>query len=171
MNVERHKQRQVRVFSLGPRVTKQDGCLIASTAWLVRVLTLGTMLQTVVVDLKKSRVLIRGRYLWLFARSRKIPFKAVTAVTYGYEDLSLGGSWSAHNAIDSYSVGLRLYDGEDVRLFSFTGDGSFVNNGPWPDWMYWSEFTFDWTGNQESRSRAFVEILSTMLNVSIVPPR
>jgi hypothetical protein len=37
-------------------------------------------------------------------------------------------------------------------------------------WLYWDEFLFDQSGTQEQESRAFVEMLSKMMGVSIIPP-
>ncbi len=56
------------------------------------------------------------------------------------------------------------------NMFNFSGEGTFANHGPWPDWIYWDEFAFDLSGSQESESRTFVDLLSKMLRVPVVPP-
>jgi hypothetical protein len=58
-----------------------------------------------------------------------------------------------------------------LHLFNFIGDGTFSNNGPFPNWLYWDEFAFDLSGSQEKESRVFVDLLSKMVGVKIVPPR
>lgn len=72
--------------------------------------------------------------------------------------------------MDLVSVGLRLNTREEVHLFSFVGEGSFVNEGIFPDWLHWNEYLFDMKGTQERESRAFVELLCRMLGVSVQPP-
>jgi hypothetical protein len=159
-----------RLFSICPRVIKRDRRLVASTGWQLRVLTLGWLYRQVLVDPEEQEVRIFRRYFWAFPRRRRIRFGAVEAVTYGYEDCASGASWTwAHDSIDLFSVGLRLYDGEELQLFYFYGDGTFSNDGPFPDWLYWDEFLIDRSGTQERESRAFVELLSKMMGVSIVP--
>ena len=149
------------LLSIGPRICKDDGKLIATTGWRFGLLTLGTMLRRVEVDVAPQTVRIHSRYLWLFKRSRTIRFRNIQAVTYGYGDWSPNSFLSfAHDAIDVYSTGLRLQDEREVALFSFFGDGAFVNDGPFPDWCYWSEFAFDMMGTQGKESRLFVDLLS-----------
>lgn len=160
----------LRLFSLCPRLSKRGGRLIASTAWRLRIVTLGSLYRRVLVDPVKQEVRIYRRYFWAFARRRRIRFGAIEAVTYGYQDWGGGASWTgAHDSVDFFSVGLRLHGGEELHLFYFYGDGTFVNDGPWPDWLYWDEFLFDWSGTQERESRAFVELLSKMMGVTIIP--
>jgi hypothetical protein len=54
-----------------------------------------------------------------------------------------------------------------VHLFHFYGEGTFVNNSPFPDWCYWEEYLLDMSGTQESESRTFVDLLQKMLNVPV----
>jgi hypothetical protein len=161
-----------RLFSVCPRVSKAKGRLIATTAWRLRLLTLGWLFRKVLVDPKKQEVIISRRYFWLFARRRRLRFGAIEAVTYGYQDWGSDGflSWG-HDSVDLFSVGLRLHGGEERHLFYFWGDGTFRNDGPWPDWLYWDDYVFDMCGTQERESRAFVELLSKMIGVSVVPAR
>ena len=46
-----------------------------------------------------------------------------------------------------------------------------ADNGPLPDWLYWNEYTFDLSGSQDKESRMFVDLLSKMIGVTVVPPR
>jgi hypothetical protein len=160
------------LFSICPRLSKRNGKLVAATAWRVRILMLGWLYREVIVDPKREALTIYHRYFWAFTGRRRLPFDAIEAVTYGYQDWAAGASWSwAHDSVDLYSVGLRLRDGDEVHLFYFYGDGTFRNDGPWPDWLYWDDYVFDTSGTQERESRAFVELLSKMMGVSVVPPR
>ncbi|MEO1530335.1 MAG: hypothetical protein AAFX06_33520 [Planctomycetota bacterium] len=146
--------------------------MIATTAWLVRFLFAGSIYRKVVVDPADASVVINSRYLWFIRRERRIAFADIQAVTYGYEDMAVDSYVSyAHNRHDWFTVGFRLRDDTEFHLFDFVGDGGFTNNGPLPDWCYWEEFTFDIVGGQEKRSRAFVELLATLIGVSVVPPR
>lgn len=155
-----------------PRISERDGGLIAATAWRWRVLFLGTMLREVVVDPGSKMVLIHCRYLWFFPFRRRIPFAKIAAVTYGYEDLSTGAGWSpAHNTFDAFAVGLQLVDDAEIPLFSFYGEGTFVNESGLPDWMYWGQSIFGVVGRQEHESRAFVDSLAKMIGVKVTRPR
>jgi hypothetical protein len=159
-----------RLLSFCPRVKKDKGRLVARTAWRLRLLTLGWFYRKVMVDPKKEEITVYRRYFWGFPRRRRVLFQAIEAVTYGYRDWAVGASWTwAHDSVDLFSVGLKLHGGDEVHLFSFFGDGTFTNDGPWPDWLYWEDYLFDMCGTQERESKAFVELLSKMIGVSIVP--
>jgi hypothetical protein len=161
----------LRLLSFGPRIRKRDGRLTVSTGWCTRLATLGMWYRRLVVDPQVKVITVHRRYFWLFARTRDIPFQAVKAVTYGYGDLSPAStiSW-AHDSLDVFSVGLRLRDETELHLFNFSGAGTFSNEGPWPDWMYWQEYLFDLSGTQETDSRAFVNLFSKMIGVKVQPP-
>jgi hypothetical protein len=160
-----------QIFSIGPRIREDGGRLVATTAWRYRLLTLGTSLRRVVVDAEDQVVRIRRRSVWLFRREKTIPFSAIKGVTYGYDPWSPGSlfSWS-YDSLDIYSVGLSLRNGDDVHLFNFLGDGTFTNDGPLPDWMYWRDFAGDLVGTQDQDSKAFAELLSRAVGVPITPP-
>ena len=162
---------QTRLFARGPRISKENGTLVASTGWGTRLLTLGLFVRHVTVDPARKRIDIRSRYLWFMTRRRTIRFSEVKAVTYGYEDASIHAPWQwTHDAWDRFRVGLRLHDLEEIDLFTFSGLGGFVNDSPFPDWCYWEEFAFDAQGTQENESRTFVDLLSGMLRVTVIPP-
>jgi hypothetical protein len=143
---------------------------VATTGWRFSFLTLGLMFRRIVVDTETQTVAIHRRYGWLFGGTRTIRFRDIQAVTYGYDDWSLGARLSyTYKSMDVYVVGLRLYDDREIRVFHFFGEGVFANNGPFPDWWYWSEYVFDLTGTQQRESRRFVELLSRMIGVSVQP--
>jgi hypothetical protein len=158
------------VLAMCPRLTRRRGRLIATTAWRQRVMTLGAIYRQVIVDPKQQVVIVRRRYFWFFKRARRIPFDHIKAIGYGYSDAS-GGSWlpGGHKPCDNFTVQLKLHGGGDVHLFSFYGDGAFQNNGPFPDWYYWSDYALDLSGTQTEESRAYVELLSKMTGAPVEP--
>jgi hypothetical protein len=163
---------ELRLLSLCPRIRKRGGQLVAATAWSLRLLALGLFWREVVADPKHETVSVRRHFLWFFRRGRRIPFRSVGAVTYGYHDESPFASWSwTHDSVDLFSVGLRLQSGRDVHLFHFFGDGTFTNDSPLPDWFYWEEYATDLSGTQERESRAFVDVLAAMIGVPVEPAR
>jgi hypothetical protein len=98
---------------------------------------------------------------------------SIDAVTYGYEDIFSEQEWFAfaHDSFDWFTVGLRLRGGVQKHLFHFIGEGTFSSHGPWPEWVYWGDYALDLSGSQEKESRAFVEVLSKLVGVPVVPPR
>jgi hypothetical protein len=136
-------------------------------------LTLGWLIREVVVDVELKKLTVRSRYFWAFTRRRCIRFGDVEAVTYGYEDWAIGSvlNWS-HDSLDLYSVGLRLFDEDELHLFNFFGDGTFTNERSWPDWLDWQEeYVLDVSGTQDRESRVYVELLSKLIGVSVIPAR
>lgn len=160
----------MRLLALCPRIRKHDDCILVTTAWRSSVLSLGTIYRKVVIDPQNRKLVIASRYLWLISRSREIRFSEILAVTYGYEDTSLDLDFG-HDSFDWFTVGLRLKDDSELRLFNFIGEGTFTNTGPFPDWCYWDEFAFDLSGSQDKESRTFVDLLCKMIGVKVVPPR
>jgi hypothetical protein len=158
-------------LSVCPRIRKDRGRLIASTSWRVSLMTLGAVHRRVIVDPQKEAVFIRDRYAWVVPRRRRIPFGSIAAVTYGYQDLAGWPGALGHKSSDWFSVGLWLHNRNAVRLFSFSGEGTFTNDGPFPDWCYWDQWVLDFSGTQESESRVFAEVLGKMIGVPIEPPK
>jgi len=143
---------------------------MASTSWLVRILSLGFWWRQVVVDRQARTVSIEQRTAWFFRRQEVFSFAQVAAVTYGYEDVNPFAGFSVtHDAVDRYVVGIQIIGSDEVGLFYFLGDGVFTNDGPLPDWWYWDDYYTDFTGTQASESRLFVQLLSQMIGVTITP--
>ena len=157
-------------FSICPRIVADDQKLTASSSLVGSCLTLGFSSRRVVVDRAAQTVCLTRRTAWFYTRARTIEFRRIAAVTYGYQDMNpaafLGG---AHDAFDCYVVGLKLIGADEIRLFSFIGDGVFSNDGPLPDWWYWKEIAMDYAGPQERESRLFVTLLSKLIGVTIAP--
>lgn len=163
----------MKLLSACPVVRKQSPGIVVSTAWWWRILFLGLTLRWVTVHLKKEEIRIVSRYLWFLRFRKRYRFGKVKAITYGYSNWNSGSVMSvSHDSIDQFSVGLQLYNDNEVHLFNFVGEGTFVNESQFvPDWMYWEEYAFDLSGTQEGESRTFAELLSKLLNVPIVRPR
>ena len=162
----------MRLLAFCPRIRKDNGRIVATTAWRVSLLLLGTIYRKIVIDPTNETISIYSRYLWLIRLQRTVRFSEIQAVTYGYEDMSPGSLLSvARDSYDWFTVGLRLNADSEMRLFNFIGGGTFNNNGPFPDWLYWDEFVLDLAGSQENESRVFVDVLSEMIGVTVVPPR
>jgi hypothetical protein len=48
-------------------------------------------------------------------------------------------------------------------------DAALPGNGPFPDWFYWNDYVFNPNGTQDSESLVFVNLLSKLIGVSVVP--
>jgi hypothetical protein len=155
------------LFSITPRIRGDSGGITATTGFVAQVLMLGAAFRRVRVDRIKETVTIEDRTWWFRRRERVILFGEVAGIGYGYEDISWSMNLWARDSTDRFVVGLKLKWGEEVRLFNFVGDGTFTNNGPLPDWMYWKEFAFDMTGTQEQESRMFAKVLGKVLKAPL----
>jgi hypothetical protein len=155
------------MLSTSPRITADENTLTARTSVITFLFTAGLAIRKLQLDRSARTLTIHDRNGWLFKRTRSIPFNQIRAVTYGYEDVN--PSFGSHDAIDRFLVGIRLIAGNEIKLFSFIGDGSFSNSGPLPDWWYWEDILFDYTGPQENESRVFVQLLSKLIGVTIEP--
>jgi len=162
----------MRFLAICPRLKKTGDSLHIMTGVGLFVLTLGLMQRQVVIDPVRRVIVVSSRYAWFFTRHREMPFSDVEAVTYGYEELSAGSSFSWNwNSLDSFIVGLRLVDDSEFTLFTFWGEGQFNNDGPFPDWLYFCDLALDLVGSQDKESRLLVDLLSKIVDVSVVPPR
>jgi hypothetical protein len=160
---------EFRLLSIGPRIEKRGGRLIARSPWRVRIATLGCYAKTLVVDPERRIATVSHRWFWFFTSKSKIKFDHIEAIAYSYQDWAIGSFFSwAHDSTDLFRVALKLHGDDVVSVFSFFGDGTVTNHGPWPDWVYWEEYLTDLSGTQERESRAFVELLSRMIGVPVV---
>jgi hypothetical protein len=160
-----------RIFSICPRISRESGCLVARTAWRVRILLFGSYIRTVSVDPYKKLVTVHGRWLWFITKRRIVRFDRIRAVIYGHQDISIAALWSwAHDSSDEFFVHLHLHGGQEIRLFSFVGSGQFVNDGPMPDWYYWQEYMTDVVGTQEDESRRYAELVAAMTGTEVTAP-
>jgi hypothetical protein len=156
------------LLSVTPRIRKEDGKLVARTSLVGLLITLTLLHRTVTVDPEKRLLTVRRRLFWFFTRTRSVPFGHIESLTYSYEDWNPStGMGFAGDTTDCFTVRLNLKDGEQVHLFHFFGEGTFTNNSVLPDWMYWPDYAFDAAGTQTEKSKAYVELLESILSVPL----
>jgi hypothetical protein len=162
-----------RFLHVEPRIRKVRGALVADTAPHIAVLTLGLKLRRVMIDPEQRAVRIFARYAWFIPKVRHIPFDVVQCVLYSYTELNNQinpfSGWGAYQEQDMFTVRLRLKNGEEPVLCRFYGQGGFVNNTVWPDWMYWgTELAANLTqGSQEDISRHYADTVAALIGVDI----
>jgi hypothetical protein len=158
-----------RLLNVRPRIRKINGALVADTAPHIAVLTLGLKLRRVMLDPRHRAVRIFARYAWFFPRVRHIPFDVVRCVLYTYSDVNPLSGLGAQREQDMFTVRLRLKNGEEPVLCRFYGQGGFVNNTLWPDWMYWEDQMIANVvqGSQEDESRLYATAVSNLIGVEI----
>ena len=163
----------LRLLSVCPRLQIRDGDLVVSTPRRVQLLTLGCFRREVILDGAHREIRITRRLFWLGRKTRRLRFDWVEGVAYGYKDLTpFPALQMTHDGCELFTIALRLYGADDeVHLFHYFGGGTFTNNGPFPDWLYWDEYMFDVTGTQDSESRALVDLLSRVIGAPVVPLR
>ncbi|MFI5384520.1 MAG: hypothetical protein ACHQ50_00200 [Fimbriimonadales bacterium] len=159
-----------RLVNVRPRVKKQGNLLVAVSDWKSQFWSLGFAGRKLTVDPAQKVAHLQLRRFWFFRASRRIEFDWVQEVLYGYADMSTG--FYAYQENDLFTVALQLKNGEKVTLFRFFGEGDFVNNSIWPDWMYWEDFALaNYTrGDQERESLLFADLVSRMIGVPISNP-
>ena len=155
-----------RLFSICPRIEKKGDRLVATTALRIRLLTLGMWQRQVVVDSQNEIVTIGSCWFWFFRKERRHTFPQITKILYSYDDWGFPTIW-LHNSLDLFTIALRLYDGREVVLFRFFGDGEMENQGVFPDWFYVVDTTLEAVGAQESQCYLFAETVSAMTKASI----
>lgn len=164
-----------RFFQIRPKVQKVGGELVASSSWKSSLMSLGSWGRIVRVNPTSKTIRIRARLLWGIVRTRRIQFDWVEQVLYSYSDYSVGSvtSWvGGYQESDCFTVSLELKTGEHLKLFRFYGQGGFVNDTVWPDWMYWEDIleTRLTKGDQEDESLAYAEVLSQLIGVPLGNP-
>ncbi len=157
-------------LALAPRpVIRREGAfLIIRSGWRTALFTLGGRYRKVTVDPARQIVQIKDRYFWLIIKTKVITFDRVRETIYAYTDM-LSSDWFSHDAQDLFKVGLWLKDGNQVILFRFYGQGEFVNNSIWPDWMMWEDVLAGQVvqHGMDSDSLAVAELVATMIGVPL----
>ncbi len=138
---------KTRLLSLSPQVICGENYLIARTHRLVTWMTLGLCGRSVLVDRVKKHVVIRSRWFWLLPRVKVVPFSAIEAVLYGYSDLNpFTAIGFTGDTVDMFSVKLQLYNGNQLHLLHFCGEGTVEIGPATPEcahWMFWLERRLD----------------------------
>ncbi len=157
-------------LSVTPRISKKDGKLVAKTSFVGFLISLTVLHRTVVVDPKSKSVTMTRRWLWFLKSRKRIRFKRIAGISYKYEDWNpISGMGFTGDSFDCFTVKLKLHNGKGLHLFRFVGEGTFSNKtGYYPDWMYWGEYATDMSGTQDAESRAFVNLLQSIVKVPLV---
>lgn len=156
-------------MSVCPKVAVDENRVVASSSLLWRLLTFGLHKRTVIADAETQSLIIDRRLAWFFHRKHIVAFSQIVAVTYGYEE-SHALSMFSRNEVDHYFTGVRLASSEEVRLFSFVGEGEYKSNGQWTDWESIENAVFgNSIGGQEGAARNFVRAVSKLIGVPIQP--
>ena len=155
-----------RLLMPRPRVRREGDTLVIGSDFRSLIWTLGGASRKIIVEPKGRCVRVRFRRFWFFREERRLGFERITEVTYDYHELSFG--W-ARRTEDLYVIGLKLVGGELVSLFRVYGQGDFVNDGIWPDFLYWGDMAEAaiTRGNQESQSRELVDLLGALIEVPV----
>jgi len=110
------------------------------------------------VDKSNEAVTIKKRFLWLFSRTRIIPFGRIKKIDYSYRSVPI--SWDiwigARERSERYTVSLELISPpETVVLFSFFG---FESEG----------LIFYFKGSQDEPSRSYIDLLKDFTDKTLV---
>lgn len=156
-----------RFVAAWPSVRKEGNRLIAKTGWKTLLWNLGSASKRLEVDPVAKTVRLQIRRFWLYRTSRRLEFDWIQEIAYRYAAMGLG-IW-AYREADLYTIELQLKNGEHVMLFRFFGEGDFINNSIWPDWMYWNDFLVAkfTKGDQENQSMMFADLLGQLIGVPI----
>ena len=149
-----------KLLTIGPTVKLQGSVVTMRTSVLGALLTLGLWVRFVTIDGAARTVRVHNQLLWLIPWRVEIPFSDIAEVVYTYSDLlDIFPMMRASDAIDCYTISLERRDLSIVTLFSWVGEGEFVNETYWPDFVYWLDFRIDFTGTQKKESMHVFELL------------
>ena len=157
-----------KAFAPRPKISREGAYLVIQSGWRTAFWTLGGRKRRVSVDPVSKIVHIHDRTFWFFSNRQVVSFDRVQEIIYSYTDL-MDSNWYSHTTEDLFRVGFWLKDGKSVILFRFYGEGEFVNNSIWPDWMMWGDILPGEIihNNMESESATLSELLSGMIGVPI----
>lgn len=134
-----------------PKVKVKANLLTARSSLFNQLYTLFSYCRTVRVDKDEQTITIRTRFLWLFSKSRKIPFSRIKKIDHSYKSLPLG--WDIYRSqvfkrYERYIVSVVLDSPpEKVKLFTFSG------------YEYDFEGPFYSVGSQDRTSQSYVDLL------------
>lgn len=157
------------LLSSSPRIRERGGRIYVQTSGLLRLLTLGSYTQTVIVDPGMRRVDVGVRHLWAWVRHRFIPFARVDHIDYRFGSLTtpLSRWYGATDQLEKFTIELVLDDEERIPVASFRGAGSVMTG---LGGALWGDSFIDYAGNQEDVSRALVERLVDTIGAPLGKP-
>lgn len=143
--------------------------MLARTASLWLVLSLGLWWRKLRVIPSAKCILIEDRILWFFKRKRSFHFKNISHFDYGYNSMST--SWdifgNSHDSVENYQIGLVLTNRDTVHLFSFRGEGSSMTG---LGGVLMGDSLWDYQGDQGARSLGLVDALREATGKELSPP-
>lgn len=157
-----------KAFAPRPIIRREGVFLVIESDWRTSLLTLGGRKRRVSVDPKNRIIRIQDRRFWAFTSNQVITFDRVKEIIYTYADM-MESNWVSHTEEDLYRVGLWLQDGKEIILYRYYGQGDYVNNSIWPDWMRWDDILPGMIvkHDMESESLMLADLLSAMIGVPI----
>lgn len=160
------------LLNFAPRVRVQGPVLEAWTSPVHRALTLSLRTKHLHIDRSTKRLSFLRRSAWFVDNLTTRRFDEIDHVKYRFAALPTALGWSLDgygrtDQVERFSVELVMKNGDELHLFDFIGEGS-VGTG-WMGVLMGGDDLVDWAGRQESESLAFVELLSTYLEVPLGP--
>lgn len=157
-----------KAFAPRPVIRREGVFLVVESGWRTSLLTLGGRHRRVTIDPQNKIIRIQDRRFWGFTKREVITFDRVNEIIYSYNDM-MASNWISHDSEDLFRVGLWLLDGKEIILFRFYGQGEFINNSIWPDWMMWDDILPGQIvpHNMESESLVLADILAGMIGVPV----
>ncbi len=160
-----------RLLQVPPRISRQGDVLVAETPWLTHILCLGSGSRKVLVDPARKTVTLRKRVAWFVLTQQVYHFDQILNLIADYQDWSLSHlSWSgAYRDRGVFTVELRLTTGERILLFRFYTQGDFVNDGIFPDMMYWGDFVEASVSKADNytHSEAYARVVAGLIGVRV----
>jgi len=161
------------LLAIKPAVSVEGDLLRARTALVAQFLTLFSYCRRVFVDRAREKVGVETKYLWFFRSRRMIPFAEVAYIDMSFSSMGTSWGWSSdgHGATDQvekFTVSLFLDSNEEVRLFSFVGEGACQTG--WSGALFGGDSLVDYAGDQEGAARQFARALKEFIGVTIGKP-
>ena len=157
-----------KAFAPRPTIKKEGVFLVIQSGWRTALLTLCGRHRRVAVDPQSKIIHVRDRRFWFFIDRKVYAFDRIQEIIYSYSDL-FNSDWFSHDSEDLFRVGFWLRDGKEIILFRFFGQGEFVNNSIWPDWMMWGDILPGQivTRDMDSASERLANLLGQMVGVPV----
>ncbi len=163
----------LRVYgvSAGPSIKIKGRELIVKTALTFRVFTLFIFVRTVTFDSKRSLILYKTRWFWLYKGIQIIRFSDIDHIDYTFNNIGTDrgivpnrGVFGRHDTMEWFGIYIVLKNDQKKKVCMFLGEGS-VSNGL-SGWLLGDDL-IDVRGNQEQESCTFVQFLCKLLSVQI----
>jgi len=161
-------------LAIKPRVWVEGELLKARTSFLGRLFCLFAASRYLIVDRRRRKIGFERRTFWFLVNRCAIPFERVHYIDLDFS--SCGTSWGSGfggvertDQVERFNVSLVLRDPEEeVRLFSFVGEGS-CETGLAGVLLRGDSF-IDHAGDQAEAAHEFLDLLKEWLGVSIGLP-